>query len=90
MNNFPYFFYLFSHLFNSYHFKGEKQAGESALSALTDLTEIIAKILKESGIEGVDVNSRIITAFRKKMCLLKSKVDSTKKKGDLYECPKAA
>ena len=62
MNDFPYFFYLFSHLFNSCHFKGEKQAGESALSAFT---EIIKKILNESGIKGVDVNSRIITAFRK-------------------------
>ena len=43
MNNFHYFFYLFSHLFHSYHFKGEIQADESALSALT---EIMEKILK--------------------------------------------
>ena len=62
MNDFPYFFYLFSHLFNSYHFKGEKQTGESALRVLT---KIIKKSQKESGIKGVDVDSRIITSFRK-------------------------
>ena len=78
INDFPYFFYLFSHLFNSCHFKGEKQTGESALSAFT---EIIKKSLNESGIKGVDVNSRIITAFRKKMFLLKRKVDSVKEEG---------
>ena len=30
------------------------------------MAEIIEKILKESGIKGVAVNSRMITAFRKK------------------------
>ena len=76
MNNFPYFCYLFSKIFNSYHFKGEKQVGESAL------TEITEKISKESGIKEVDVNNSKIAAFRKKMYLLKSKVDSPKKNGD--------
>jgi len=37
--------------------------------------------LKESGIKGVVVNSRIINAFRKKIWLLKSDVDSMRKKG---------
>ena len=64
----PCVFYLFSQLFSSYHFKEEEKGGESAI------TEIIEKILKESGIKGVVVNSRIIYVFRKKNWLLKSKV----------------
>ena len=66
--------YLFSQLFNSYHFKGGKKAGKF-------VNEIIDKILKESGIKGVVVNSRIINALRKTIWLLKSKFDSMKKKG---------
>ena len=68
------FLYLFSQLFNSYHFKGGKKAGKF-------VNEIIDKILKESGIKGVVVNSRIINALRKTIWLLKSKFDSMKKKG---------
>ena len=51
--------------------KKKPARGESAI------TEIIEKILKESGIKGVMVNSRIINAFRKKIWLLKSKVEQT-------------
>lgn len=64
-----------SQLFNLHHFKGKRTNGESALA------EIIEKILKESGIKGVAVNSRMITAFRKKIWLLEGKVDSARKKG---------
>ena len=40
--------------------KEKEKAGKSAI------TEIVEKILKESGIKGVVVNSRIINAFKKK------------------------
>ena len=49
--------------------KAKPARGESAN------TEIIEKILKESGIKGVVVNSRTINASRKKYWLLKSKVE---------------
>ena len=49
--------------------KGKEKVGESAI------TEIIEKILKESGIKEFVVNSRIINTFRKKIWLLKSKVE---------------
>lgn len=55
--------------------KDKEKNGESALA------EIIEKILKESGIKGVAVNSRMITAFRKKIWLLEGKVNSARKKG---------
>ena len=49
--------------------KEKDKAGESAIN------EIIEKILKESGIKGFVVNSRIINTFTKKIWLLKSKVE---------------
>ena len=49
--------------------KEKDKAGESAIN------EIVEKILKESGIKGFVVNSRIINTFRKKIWLLKSKVE---------------
>ena len=55
--------------------KAEEETGESALA------QIIEKILKESGIQGVLVNSRILHAFRKKIYILKSKISSARKKG---------
>ena len=55
--------------------KEKDKAGESAIN------EIIEKILKESGMKGFVVNSRIINAFREKIWLLKKKADSMRKKG---------
>ena len=66
--------YLFSQLFTHTISKEEEKAGKF-------VNEIIDKILKESGIKGVVVNSRIINALRKTIWLLKSKFDSMKKKG---------
>ena len=63
INNCPYFFNLFLNPFNSYHFKLEKQAGESALNACTHRN--YRENVKVIGQQRSRCNCRIITAFKK-------------------------
>ena len=58
-----------------------KKPKESDHEALQTDVSLIERILKESGIEGLAVNSRIINVFKKKISLLHSAFKKAAKKG---------
>ena len=65
---------FFSYLLYTIAKEKEEGASESALAT------IVEKIMKESGVRGVIVNSRIINVFRKKFGLLDADIKRERKK----------